>query len=187
MHTPGVQFRLRCFRQTLSVSIFLLTVPWHARAPLRNSLEARADGPPSLSQIEVLWPVRRCATDAAVIGPALFGCVVWSHGTCGFQISLCVSADYIWPVLRRLILTRAWFSALSRVCLHAHLPISCLLPRPSGYVHLYVKYYQPITEMWTVFPSEGAQTGIRRRLESPCTSFYVRSNLDQYLSTDCHV
>ena len=49
MHMPGVQFRLRCFRQTLSVSIFLLTFPWHAwtaMPPLLNSLETRADGPP---------------------------------------------------------------------------------------------------------------------------------------------
>ena len=68
---------------------------------LLNSLETRADGPPSLSQIEALRPIRRCATDAAVIGIAIFVCVVWSHGTCGIQTSLCVSADYIWPELRR--------------------------------------------------------------------------------------
>ena len=70
-------------------------------SPLLNSLEPRADGTPSLSQIEALRPIRRCATDAAVIGIAIFGCVVWSHGTCGIQPSLCVSADYIWPGLRR--------------------------------------------------------------------------------------
>ena len=95
MHTPGARFRLRCFRQTLSVSIFLLTFPWHAW----TAIPPRADGPPSLSQIEALRPIRRCATDAAVIGIAIFGCVVWSHGTCGIQTSLCVSADYIWPQL----------------------------------------------------------------------------------------
>ena len=74
-------------------------------------------------------PIRRCATDAAVIGIAIFGCVVWSHGTCGIQISLCVSADYIWPELRRfsvnpsyicLILTGAWFGAPPGACLHAY-------------------------------------------------------------------
>ena len=92
MHTPGAQFSLRCFRQTLSVSIFLLTFPWHAW----TAIPPRADGPPSLSQIEALRPIRRCATDAAVIGIAIFGCVVWSHGTCGIQTSLCVSADYIY-------------------------------------------------------------------------------------------
>ena len=163
---------------------------------LLNSLETRADSPPSLSQIEALRPLRRCATDATVIGIAIFGCVVWSHGTCGIQTSLCVSAEYTWPELRRfsvntsctcLILTRAWFGALSRVCLHAYLPICCLRFRPSGYVHLYVKCCQPITEIWTVFPPGRTQIGIRRRPESRCTCSYIRSSLDQYLSTDCHV
>ena len=97
MHTPGAQFRLRCFRQTLSVSIFLLTFPRRAW----TAIPPRADGCLSLSQIEALRPIRRCATDAAVIGIAIFGFVVWSHGTCGIQTSLCVSADYIWPELRR--------------------------------------------------------------------------------------
>ena len=59
-------------------------------------------GPPSLFQIEALGPIRRCATDAAVIGIAIFGCVVWSHRTCGIQTRLRGSADYIWPELRRL-------------------------------------------------------------------------------------
>ena len=58
--------------------------------------------PPSLFQIEALGPIRCCATDAAIIGIAIFRCVVWSHGTCGIQTSLRVSADYIWPELRRL-------------------------------------------------------------------------------------
>ena len=71
-------------------------------SPLLNSLETRADGTPSLSQIEALRPIRHCATDAAVIGMAIFRCLVWSHGTCGIQTSLRVSADYIWPELRRL-------------------------------------------------------------------------------------
>ena len=145
---------------------------------LLNLLETRADSPPSLSQIEALRSLRRCATDATVIGIAIFGCVVWSHGTCGIQTSLCVSAEYIWPELRRfsvntscicLILTGAWFGALSRVCLHAYLPICCLRFRPSGYLHLYVKCCQPITEIWTVFPPGRTQIGIRRRPESPCT------------------
>ena len=30
-----------------------------------------------------------------------FWCVVWSHGICGIQTSRRVSADYIWPGLRR--------------------------------------------------------------------------------------
>ena len=74
--------------------------------------------------------------------------MVWSHGTCGIQTSLRVSADYIWPDLRRfsvnplcicLILTGAWFGALSRVCLHAYYPAYCLFFCSPGYVHLYVE------------------------------------------------
>ena len=42
-----------------------------------------------------LMPIRRCATDAAVIGIAIFECVVWSHGTCGIQTSLRVSRLYM--------------------------------------------------------------------------------------------
>ena len=58
-------------------------------SPLLNSLETRADGTPSISQIEALRPIQRCATDAAVIGIAIFGCVVWSRtyefSSCFFQ------------------------------------------------------------------------------------------------------
>ena len=41
--------------------------------------------------------------------------------------------------------------------------------------------------MWTVFPPEGMRIDIRRRPESPFTCFYIRSSLDQYLSTDSSV
>ena len=71
-------------------------------SPLLNSLDTRADGTPLLFQIQALRQIRCCATDAAVIGIAIFGCVVWSHGTCGIQASRRVSADYICPELRRL-------------------------------------------------------------------------------------
>ena len=91
-------------RKHFSADTSLVCLDGHS--PLLNSLETRADGTPSLSQIEALRPTQRCATDAAVIGIAIFGCVVWSHGTCGIQTSPCVSADYIWPELRH-------FSALS--------------------------------------------------------------------------
>ena len=56
-----------------------------------------------------------------------------------------------------------------------------------GYVHLYVKCCQPITEVWTVFPPEGMRIGIQRCPESPCTCSYIRSSLDEYLSTDSSV
>ena len=72
-----------------------------SHSPLLHLLETRAHGTPSLSMIEALRPIPRCATDAAVIGIAIFGCVVLSHGTCGIQTGQCVSADYIWPELRR--------------------------------------------------------------------------------------
>ena len=31
-------------------------------------------------------------------------------------------------------------------------PFIAYLSAPPGYVHLYVAYYQPITDIWTVFP-----------------------------------
>ena len=37
------------------------------------------------------------------------------------------------------------------------------------------------------FSPEGMRIGIRRRPESPCTCSYIRSSLDQYLSTDSSV
>ena len=37
------------------------------------------------------------------------------------------------------------------------------------------------------FPPEGMRIGIQRRPESPCTCSYIRSSLDQYLSTDSSV
>ena len=98
MPTPDGPFRLRCFRQTLSVSIFVLKFPWQAWTAAPPSVHS----PPSFFQIEALGPIRRCAIDAAVIGIAIFGFVVWSHGTCGIQTRLRVSADYIWPELGRL-------------------------------------------------------------------------------------
>ena len=69
-----------------------------------------------------------------------------------------------------------------------------LLPRllliflpPPGYVRLYVQCCQPITEcrLFFFFP-DGMRIGIQRP-ESPCTSSYIKSSLDQYLSTDSSV
>ena len=59
------------------------------------------------------------------------------------------------PLCICLILTEAWFGTLSRVCLHAYYPVCCLLFCPPGYVHLYVKCYWPIPEVWTVLPQRG--------------------------------
>ena len=68
-----------------------------------------------------------------------FWCVVWSHGICGIQTSRRVSRDYIClnsgvflsTLLHCLILTVAWFGALSRACLHAYLPRLLLVFLPS--------------------------------------------------------
>ena len=50
-----------------------------------------------------------------------------------------------------LLLTGAWFGALSRVCLHAYYPIPCLFFCPPGYVHLYVS---PSLKCGLFFPSD---------------------------------
>ena len=62
------------------------------------------------------------------------------------------------PSCTCLILTGAWFGALSRVCLHASLPRLFCFSAPPGYVLLYVQFCQPITEMWTVFPPKGCES-----------------------------
>ena len=49
-----------------------------------------------------------------------------------------------------------WRSLQSVV--HAYLPISCSLFRPPGYLHLYVKCYWPIPEVWTVLPQRGHES-----------------------------
>ena len=58
-----------------------------------------------------------------------------------------------------LTLTGALFDTLSRVCLHAYLPVYCLFFCSPGYVHLYVGCYWPIPEVWTVFLQRGREMG----------------------------
>ena len=78
--------------------------------------------------------------------------------------------------------------ALCPECVYTPIyPVYCLLFCPPGYVPLYVAYYQPISAYGRFFPPEGMRIGIRKRLESPCTCSYIRSSLDQYLSTDTSV
>ena len=92
-----------------------------------------------------------------------FWCVVWSHGICGIQTSRRVSADYIWPGLRRFpvhppalpypergVVWRSVQSVFTRLFTQI---IACFFC-PPGYVHLYVKCHQPIAEGWTVFHHE---------------------------------
>ena len=104
-----------------------------------------------------------------------FLCVVWSHGICGIQTSRRVSADYIWPELRRYPVHPpalpspdrgvVWHSVLS-VFTRLFTPL-VLLFCPPGYVHLYVAGFSPSPECGLFFTNR-----IRRRLESPCTCSY---------------
>ena len=94
------------------------------------------------------------------MGIAIFWCVVWFHGTCGIQTSRRVSADYIWPELRRSPSTLlhmpyrnqgvVWLSVQSVFTrLFTCLLLVFLFPRICASV------CQPITEVWTVFPPDG--------------------------------
>ena len=96
------------------------------------------------------------------------------------------SGVFLSTLLHCLILTVAWFGALSRACLHAYLPrlLLVLLFCPPGYVHLYVKCHQPIAEGWTVFHHESGYRGALGRRVHVITAW---SSLDQYLITDSAV
>ena len=63
----------------------------------------------------------------------------------------------------------AYFSAPQDMCI-------CML-----------RIISPLAPTDCFFPPEGMRIGIRRRPESPCTCSYIRSSLDQYLSTDSSV
>ena len=63
----------------------------------------------------------------------------------------------------------AYFSAPQDMCI-------CML-----------RIVSPSVPMDCFSPPEGMRIRIRRRLESPCTSSYIWSSLDQYLSTDSSV
>ena len=110
----------------------------------------------------------------------IFG--VWS-GSMAFAesgpVDVCLETIYAWtqalscpPSCICLILTRAWFGTLFRVCLHACLPDCCLLFLPSRICASACCCLQPITGVWTVFPLRGDANRIQRRLESPCTCSY---------------
>ena len=63
----------------------------------------------------------------------------------------------------------AYFSAYQDMCI-------CML-----------RIISPSLTYGLFLPREGMRIGIRRRPESPCTCAYIRSSLDQYLSTDSSV
>ena len=68
------------------------------------------------------------------------------------------SGVFLSTLLHCLILTGAWFGALSRVCLHAYYPIYCLFFCPTGYVHLYVKCCQSTTTVDCFSPPRGCES-----------------------------
>ena len=94
------------------------------------------------------------------------------------------SGVFLSTLLHCLILTVAWFGALSRACLHAYLPrlLLVLLFCPPGYVHLYVAVFSPSPECGLSFTNR-----IRGRLELPVHVHTVWSSLDQYPNTDSTV
>ena len=80
------------------------------------------------------------------------------------------SGVFLSTLLHCLILTGAWFGALSRVCLHAYYPIYGLFFCPPGYVHLYVKCCQSITAVDFFSPPRGCKSeyegALSRRLHA---------------------
>ena len=97
------------------------------------------------------------------------------------------SGVFLSTLLHCLILTRAWFGALSRVCLHAYLPRLLLIFLPPQDMCICMLFISPSPKYGLFFPPEGMRIAIRMRPESPCTCFYIRSSLDEYLSTDSSV
>ena len=60
-------------------------------------------------------------------------------------------------------------------------------PPPKDMCICMLRIISPSTKYGLFFPPEGMRIGIRKRPESPCTCSYIRSSLDQYLSTDFSV
>ena len=82
------------------------------------------------------------------------------------------SGVFLSTLLHCLILTVAWFGALSRVCLRAFLPrllLALLFPR----ICVFVCYdCQPITDRWTVFsPPRGCKSKYRGTLSRRIHTF----------------
>ena len=75
------------------------------------------------------------------------------------------SGVFLSTLLHCLILTVAWFGALSRACLHAYLPRLLLVFLPSRICASVCYCHQPIAEGWTVFHHESGYRGaLSRRL-----------------------
>ena len=87
------------------------------------------------------------------------------------------------PYPNRGVVWRSIQSAFTRLLPHFLLT---LLP-PQDICICMFSVVSPSPRCGLFFPPEGMRIGIRKRLESPCTCSYIRSSLDQYLSTDSSV
>ena len=58
---------------------------------------------------------------------------------------------------------------------------------PQGMCICMLRIISPSPKYGLFFAPEGMRIGMRRRPESSCTCSYIRSSLDQYLSTDSSV
>ena len=109
-----------------------------------------------------------------------FWCVVWSHGTCGVQTSRRVSADYIWPELRRFpvhppalpypnrgVVWRSIQSVFTRLVT----PLIVSFSAPHDMCICMLSLVGPSLRCGLFFPRRDANR-IQRRLESPCTCSY---------------
>ena len=124
-----------------------------------------------------------------------FWCVAWSHGICRIQTSRRVSQDYIWPELRRFpvhppalpypnrgVVWRSIQSVFTRL----FTPLIASFSAPQDMCICMLSLVRPSLRCGLFFP-RGDANRLRRRRESPFTCSYIRSSLDQYLSTDSSV
>ena len=95
------------------------------------------------------------------------------------------SGVFLSTLLHCLILTVAWFGALSRACLHAYLP-RFLLVFLSSRICAFVCYdCQPITDRWTVFsPPRGFESQYRGALSR---RVHVYTQGPAWTGTELHI
>ena len=122
-----MQFERLCGRRIVPhlLALFHLPVTCHQSGHIPPPAESRGGWPLYLTSIRHPPPAESLGNQVGrltfifseLLGPCspydvaqrmplssalrFFWCVVWPHGTCGIQTSLRVSADYIWPELRR--------------------------------------------------------------------------------------
>ena len=122
-----------------------------------------------------------------------FRCVVWSHGTCGIQtVDVCLQTIYglnsgvflstllHMPYPNRGVVWRSIQSVFTRL----FTPLIACFSDPQDMCICMLRVVSPSPGCELFFPPEGMRIGLPRRPESPFTCLYIRSSLDQYLSTD---